>query len=166
MPYINFKPSTNEYLKLAVLPKGAGSENMSALSMLTPTQGLKGVKKFVLETVLNAGGKPCPPIILGIGNGGSADISMKLAKEALLRPINARHPDPKIADLEIELFEALNEIGIGPMGLGGKTTLLGINIEYGHCHTASLPVAVNVQCWASRRATAKVYPDGKVEYGT
>jgi fumarate hydratase subunit alpha len=165
MPYINFKSSENEYLELAVLPKGAGSENMSALKMLTPSQGIKGIKEFVLDTLVHAGGKPCPPVILGIGIGGSADISMKLAKEALLRPINQRHPDPQFGALEQELFEKLNEIGIGPMGLGGKTSLLGVNIEFAHCHTASHPVAVNVQCWAARRARAKIYPDDRIEYG-
>ncbi|WP_455392839.1 fumarate hydratase [[Eubacterium] cellulosolvens] len=165
MPYINFKPSNNEYLELVVMPKGAGSENMSALSMLTPAQGIKGIKKFVLDTLIHAGGKPCPPIILGVGIGGSADISIKLAKEALLRPIDQHHPDPQLAALEQELYEALNGIGIGPMGLGGKTTLLGINIEYAHCHTASHPVAVNIQCWAARRARAKIFPDSKIEYG-
>ena len=165
MPYLNFKTSDNSYLEIAVMPKGAGSENMSQLKMLTPAQGIKGIKEFVLDTLLHAGGKPCPPIILGVGIGGSADISMKLAKESLLRPVNQSHPDPQIAELERELYESLNEIGIGPMGLGGKTSLLGVNIEYAHCHTASHPVAVNIQCWAARRARAKIYPDGKIEYG-
>jgi fumarate hydratase subunit alpha len=165
MPYLNFKPSDNEYLELAVMPKGAGSENMSALRMLTPAQGIKGIKQFVLDTLLHAGGKPCPPIILGIGIGGSADISMKLAKEALMRPIDQYNDNPQIADLEKELYQALNGIGIGPMGLGGKTSLLGINIEYGYCHTASHPVAINVQCWAARRARANIYFDGNVKYG-
>ena len=165
MPYLNFKSSENEYLEIAVLPKGAGSENMSALKMLTPAHGIKGIKQFVLDTLVHASGKPCPPIILGIGIGGSADISMKLAKEALLRPINIRNTNSQIAELEEELYQTLNGIGIGPMGLGGKTSLLGINIEYGHCHTASHPVAINVQCWAARRARAKIYPDGKIEYG-
>ncbi len=164
MPYIKFKPSANEYLELVVMPKGAGSENMSALSMLTPAAGLNGIKQFVLDTLVNAGGKPCPPIILGVGIGGSADISMNLAKEALLRPIDQPNPDPQLAALEQELFDSLNQIGIGPMGLGGKTTLLGVNIEYAHCHTASHPVAVNIQCWAARRARARIYPDGKIEY--
>jgi fumarate hydratase subunit alpha len=165
MPYLNFKPSDNDYLEIAVMPKGAGSENMSQLKMLTPAQGIKGIKEFVLDTLVSAGGKPCPPIILGVGIGGSADISMKLAKESLLRPVNQRHTDPQIAELEAELYESLNDIGIGPMGLGGKTTLLGINIEYAHCHTASHPVAVNIQCWAARRARARIYPDGRIEYG-
>jgi fumarate hydratase subunit alpha len=166
MPYINFKPSKNDYLEIAVMPKGAGSENMSALKMLTPAQGIKGIKQFVLDTLVNASGKPCPPIILGIGIGGSADISIKLAKEALMRPIDKRHNDPEIAELEDELYQTLNSIGIGPMGLGGKTSLLGVNIEYGHCHTASHPVGINIQCWAARRARAKIHMDGRIEYST
>lgn len=166
MPYINFEPSDNKFLEIFVMPKGAGSENMSALKMLTPAQGIKGIKEFVLETLVHAGGKPCPPIILGIGIGGSADISMKLAKKALLRPINQPHPDPQFAALERELYESLNGIGIGPMGLGGKNTLLGVSIEYAHCHTASHPVAVNIQCWAARRARARIHSDDNIEYGT
>jgi fumarate hydratase subunit alpha len=164
MPYINYRFTENEYLEIFVLPKGAGSENMSSFKMLTPSQGIRGIKEFVLDTVVKAGGKPCPPIILGIGIGGSADISMEFAKEALLRPINRRHQDERIAELERELYNAINETGIGPMGLGGKTTLLGVNIEYASCHTASLPVAINVQCWAARRAKARIYPDARVEY--
>ena len=166
MPYINYKFSKNDYLEITVFPKGAGSENMSALAMLTPSQGIKGIKEFVLDTVVSAGGKPCPPIILGIGIGGSADIAMKLAKESLLRPIDERHKDDKIAALEEELLNALNLTGIGPMGLGGKTSVLGVSIEYAHCHTASFPVAINIQCWAARRATARIYSDGKLEYTT
>jgi fumarate hydratase subunit alpha len=99
-----------------------------------------------------------------VGIGGSADISMKLAKEALMRPIGSHNPDTEVAELEKELYEALNTIGVGPMGLGGKTTLLGINIEYAHCHTASHPVGINIQCWAARRAAARIFSDGKVEF--
>jgi fumarate hydratase subunit alpha len=166
MPYINYRFSDEDYLEIGVMPKGAGSENMSALSMLTPSQGVKGVKEFALNTVLNAGGKPCPPTIIGMGIGGSADISMKLAKEALVRPLDQKHSDPEIAELEQELFTELNSLGIGPMGLGGKTTLLGLNIEYAYCHTASLPVAINVQCWAARKAIARIHPDGSIEHLT
>lgn len=166
MPYINWKMGDQDYIEITVMTKGAGSENMSQLAMLTPSQGLKGVKEFVLATVLRAGGNPCPPMILGVGIGGSADICMKLAKEALLRPIDERHKDPDVAKLETELLEAINMLGIGPMGLGGKTSALGVNVEYGYCHTASLPVAVNVQCWAARRGTVKIYPDGKLEFPT
>lgn len=166
MPYINFRFSDDDYLEIAVMPKGAGSENMSALSMLLPSQGLKGIKEFALSTIMNAGGKPCPPTIIGMGIGGSADISMKLAKEALLRPINIRNTEPQIAELENELHEAINSLGIGPMGLGGKTTVLAVNIEYAHCHTASLPVAINLQCWAARKAVARIHDDGSIEHIT
>ncbi|UCC92263.1 MAG: fumarate hydratase [Thermoplasmata archaeon] len=164
MPYINMERTDGPYLEMTVMPKGAGSENMSAMAMLTPSQGLKGIKRFALDTLVKAGGKPCPPIIIGMGIGGSADISIHIAKEALLRPLGQRHEDPEIAALEEELFEALNGIGIGPMGLGGRNTLLGLNVEYAHCHTASLPVAINIQCWAARRCTARIYDDGRVEY--
>jgi fumarate hydratase subunit alpha len=166
MPYINYRFSDENYMEIAVMPKGAGSENMSAIAMLNPSQGLSGVLEFVLNTVLNAGGKPCPPTIIGMGLGGSADISMKLAKEALLRPINTRNSDPQIAELETRIYEALNTLGIGPMGLGGKTTVLGVNCEYAFCHTASLPVAVNVQCWAARRAVCRIHKDGTIEHIT
>ena len=164
MPYINYIPSKEPYLEMTVMPKGAGSENMSALAMLNPSQGVKGIKRFALDTLVAAGSKPCPPIIIGMGIGGSADISLHLAKESLLRPVDQHHHEPEVAALEKELFDALNGIGIGPMGLGGRNTLLGLNIEYAHCHTASLPVAINIQCWAARRATARVHPDGRVEY--
>jgi fumarate hydratase subunit alpha len=166
MPYINYQFSDNDYMEISVMPKGAGSENMSALTMLNPSQGLSGIKEFALNTILKAGGKPCPPTIIGMGIGGSADISMKLAKRALLRPVNQRNQDPQIAELENDLKGAINSLGIGPMGLGGKTTVLGVNIEYAFCHTASLPVAINLQCWAARRASARIYPDGRIEHTT
>jgi len=166
MPYVNFKVWDKDYLEITVMTKGAGSENMSQLAMLTPSQGVKGVKEFILNVVLKAGSNPCPPTILGVGIGGSSDIAAKLAKEALLRPINKPNEDAEIASMEKELKDALNDLGIGVMGLGGKTTVLGVNIEYAFCHTASLPVAVNVQCWAARRGTAQIFPDGKVKYPT
>lgn len=164
MPYINYSLSDADYIEIHVMPKGAGSENMSQMAMLNPSQGIDGIKQFALDTLLNAGSKPCPPVILGMGIGGSADISMKLAKKALLRPVTARHPEEQIAAIEEELLDALNDTGIGPMGMGGNTTVLGVNCEYAYCHTASHPVAINVQCWAARRASARIYPD-KVEYG-
>lgn len=166
LPYVVFHPSSADYTEITVMPKGAGSENMTALAMLTPSQGIKGVKKFILDTVVNAGGKPCPPTILGIGIGGTADEAMALSKKALLRPLDQRNADQSVAELECELYRALNLTGIGPMGLGGDTTTLGVNIEIAYCHTASLPVAVNLQCWAGRRATARIYADGRVEYLT
>ena len=166
MPYVNYTPIDADYIEITAMPKGAGSENMSRVAMLNPSDGLKGIKKFALDTVVGAGSKPCPPTIIGLGIGGSADISIKLAKMALLRPIDQRHTDPAVATLENELFEAFNALGIGVMGLGGKTTVLGVNAELGYCHTASLPVAINVQCWAGRRATARIYRDGRVEHLT
>jgi len=166
MPYINWKVGDQDHIEITVMTKGAGSENMSALAMLTPAAGLKGIKEFALNTVLKAGSNPCPPTIIGMGIGGSADIAMKLAKEALLRPIDRRHKDPEIAKLETELLESMNMLGIGPMGLGGKTTMLGLNIEYAYCHTASLPVAINVQCWAGRRGTVRIHKDGKLAFPT
>jgi len=166
MPYINWRIHDKDHIEITVMTKGAGSENMSQLAMLAPSQGLKGIKEFVLSTVLRAGSNPCPPTILGVGIGGSSDIAMKLAKEALLRPINERHKDPEIAKLETDLLEAINMLGIGPMGLGGKTTCLGLSIEYAYCHTASLPVGINVQCWSGRRGTVKIFPDGRTEYPT
>ena len=166
MPYVNYTPIDSEYIEITAMPKGAGSENMSKVAMLNPSEGINGIKKFALDTVVSAGSKPCPPTIIGLGIGGSADISIKLAKMALLRPIDQRHPDPTIATLEKEFFEAFNSLGIGVMGLGGKTTVLGVNVELGYCHTASLPVAINVQCWAGRKATARIYKDGRVEHLT
>ena len=163
MPYINWNLGVGEYIEVTVMPKGAGSENMSSLAMLTPGEGASAVKRFVVDQVIRAGAQPCPPTIIGIGMGGSADIALKLAKKALLRPIDQRHPDPDIADLEKELLKGVNMTGIGPMGLGGTYTSLGVNIEYAYCHTASLPVGINMQCWASRRATARIHKDGKVE---
>jgi fumarate hydratase subunit alpha len=166
VPYINWKLTSSDYLELTVMPKGAGSENMSSLAMLNPIEGLPALKKIVVETVVRAGAKPCPPIIVGVGIGGSADVALRLAKEALLRPIGQSHREDEIAGLEKELLEAINMTGIGPMGLGGKVTALGVNVEYAHCHAASLPVGVNIQCWAGRRATARIYENGEVEYLT
>ena len=153
-PFINFEFDENldGEIEITVFPKGAGSENMSALKMLTPAEGIKGIKNFILETVANAGGKPCPPILLGIGIGGTADLSLKLAKKALLRKIGERHKDEDIAKLEMELLEDINKLGIGAMGLGGNITALDVFVEVMGCHTASLPVGVCIQCWANRRA--------------
>ncbi len=166
MPYIYYEPGAGGCLEITVMPKGAGSENMSQLAMLNPSAGEKGIKEFALNTILRAGSNPCPPILVGMGIGGSADICMGLAKKALLRPVGSSNPDPDMARLEKELYAALNGIGIGPMGLGGKNTLLGFHIEHAFCHTASHPVAINIQCWAARKATARIHPDGKVEYLT
>lgn len=164
IPYINWNHIRGDHLEITAFPKGAGSENMSALSMIKPGEGLIGIKKFVLDVVIRAGGKSCPPNIVGVGIGGTCDLALKLAKRALLRPLNRYDPEPVIAQLEKDLLEAINLTGIGPMGLGGRTTALGVNVEYAHCHTASLPVGVNIQCWAARRATARIFRDGRVEF--
>ncbi len=163
LPHILWDFEPGNQIHITVLPKGSGSENMSALAMLSPSVGLQGVKEFVVETVKKAGGRPCPPIIVGVGIGGSADLVMNLAKRALLRPVGNRHPEPPIARLENELREAINATGIGPMGLGGKTTTLDVHIEVAHRHPASLPVGVVIQCWADRRASLVIHPDGSWE---
>lgn len=138
---------------LTVAPKGFGSENMSRLAMLKPADGVEGVKHFVVETVRLAGPNPCPPMVLGVGIGGSFDKVAALAKHALLRPLNQPNPDPYYAALEAELLEEINTLGIGPQGFGGKTTCLGLAIETAPTHVAGLPVAVNVSCHVTRRAT-------------
>jgi len=166
IPYINWEVTGGNNIEITVLPKGGGSENVCALGMITPGEGVRGLKKFVIDTVIKAGAKPCPPNILGVGIGGGADIAMKMAKKALLRPINKPNPNPELAQLEKELYEAANSTGIGPMGLGGKFTVLGVNVEYAHRHPASYPVAVAFQCWAARRATARINADGTVVYLT
>ena len=142
--------------RITVAPKGFGSENMSRLGMLKPADGVEGVKKFVVETVRLAGSNPCPPIVLGIGIGGSFDKAAFLAKHALLRPIDQPNSDPFYAQLEEELLEEINALGIGPQGFGGRTTCLGLSIETAPTHVAGLPVAVNVSCHVTRRASAQL----------
>ncbi len=137
---------------VTVVPKGFGSENMSRLAMLKPADGVEGVKQFVVETVRLAGPNPCPPVVLGIGIGGSFDKVAALAKHALLRPLDEPNPDPFYKALEDELLEAVNALGIGPQGFGGRTTCLGLAIETAPTHVAGLPVAVNVSCHVTRRA--------------
>jgi tartrate/fumarate subfamily iron-sulfur-dependent hydro-lyase alpha chain len=150
-------------LDIKCVPKGSGSENMSFLKMLVPADGVKAIKRFVLESVVGAGGKPCPPGIVGVGIGGSADLAMHLAKEAIARPVGTHNPDPDVARLERDLYDLLNETGVGPMGLGGDTTVLSVHVEEAHTHITLNPVAVNYQCWAARRATAHVSAEGTVE---
>lgn len=164
IPYIHWEVVPGDAIEITVLPKGGGSENVSALGMLNPSQGVSGLKKFVIDTVVNAGAKPCPPTILGVAVGGGADIAVNLAKMSLLKPLNQPNSDPELAKLEQELREAANSTGIGPMGLGGKITVLDVKVDYAYRHPASYPVAVVVQCWAARRASARIYSDGKVEY--
>ncbi|MBU2560434.1 fumarate hydratase, partial [archaeon] len=152
IPQIHWSTSDDGHTYITYMPKGAGSENASAAGMLKPSDG---VKDFVLDTVKKAGGKPCPPIIVGVGIGGAMDTSAMLAKRALLRTLDSRNPEEAYAKLEDELLKEINELGIGPMGLGGLTTALAVNVEYAACHTASLPVAVNIQCWAHRHHTMR-----------
>ena len=146
--YCNMVPG--DKVKITVAPKGFGSENMSRIAMLKPSDGLEGVKNFVLETVRMAGPNPCPPIVIGIGIGGSFDKAAYLAKKALIRPVNENNTDEFYGNLEKELLEEVNKIGIGPQGFGGKTTALALNIETYPTHIAGLPVAVNINCHATR----------------
>lgn len=148
--------TAGETLEITVAPKGAGSENMSRLAMLKPADGEAGVRRFVLETVRTAGANPCPPVIVGVGIGGSFDKAALLAKKALLRPLDVPNPDPYYAALEAQLLDEVNTLGIGPQGFGGRTTALGLSIEAAPTHVASLPVAVNMSCHATRRASARL----------
>lgn len=141
-------------VKITIAPKGAGSENMSELRMMTPSDGFEGVIQFVVDRIKKASGNPCPPVIVGIGLGGNFEQSAILSKKALLRPLGKRHPEPKLAELEMVLLEKINKLGIGPMGLGGRTTALDVHIEAMACHIASMPVAINLQCHASRHKSA------------
>jgi len=147
MPAIHVKPG--EKFTVTVLPKGAGAENMSRIAMLLPSQK-DLVEKFVVETVYLAGARPCPPVIIGVGIGGTFDGAAALAKEALLEPLDL------MTDFELQLLGAVNRLGIGPMGLGGDFTALAVKVKTAGCHTASMPVAVNIQCWANRHATVEV----------
>ncbi len=137
-------------LKIIMAPKGGGSENMSEVKMMKPSDGIEGVKEFVIDRVLRSGGKPCPPVIIGVGIGGTFEKCAMIAKQALLREVGKRHPNKFYADLELELLEKINRLGVGPQGLGGTTTALDVHVEVHPCHIASLPVAVNTQCHAAR----------------
>lgn len=141
-------------VKITLAPKGFGSENMSRIGMLKPSDGLEGVKNFIIETVKAAGPNPCPPMVVGVGIGGTFDKAAYLAKKALIRPINTSNKDEFYKELEIELLEKINKLGIGPQGFGGKTTALGLNIEAYPTHIAGLPVAVNINCHATRHKEA------------
>ena len=140
-------------IEITLAPKGFGSENMSAIKMLRPSDGVEGVKEFVLQAVEAAGPNPCPPIVVGVGIGGTFDKAASLAKRALLRDADSSHPDAFYADLEKELLEKINALGIGPQGFGGKTTALAVNIETFPTHIAGLPVAVNINCHVTRHQT-------------
>ncbi|MEA1922055.1 MAG: fumarate hydratase, partial [Pseudomonadota bacterium] len=141
-------------LKITVAPKGGGSENMSKVVMLKPADGVAGIKEQVVEWVRQAGGNPCPPTIVGVGIGGNFERSAMLAKEALLREIGSVNPDPELQSLEAELLEAVNNLGVGPQGLGGRVTSFAVHVKMLPCHIASLPLAINIQCHAARHKEA------------
>jgi fumarate hydratase subunit alpha len=143
-------------IKITVAPKGGGAENMSRLGMLTPAAGRAGIVDLVVRTVEEAGSNPCPPVIVGVGIGGTAERTLLLAKKALLRRVGEHNPDPEVAELEKELLERINGLGIGPMGYGGRTTALAVNVEVFPAHLASLPVAVNFNCHSSRHKEAVI----------
>ncbi|MCX5780811.1 MAG: fumarate hydratase [Firmicutes bacterium] len=145
-----------EGLRITLLPKGAGSENMGQLAMLKPSAGIEGVKEFILQVVREAGGNPCPPIIVGVGVGGNMEKAAQLAKQALLREVGQPNPRPDLADLEAEMLGRINSLGIGVMGIGGDTTALAVNIETYPTHIACLPVAVNLGCHSTRRITLEL----------
>ena len=151
MIYTEIVPGEN--LKITVGPKGFGSENMSAIRMFKPSAGLQGIKDFIIETVEAAGPNPCPPIVVGVGIGGTFDKAALLAKKAIMRPIDSCHPDPYYADLEKEMLEKINALGIGPQGFGGKTTAIGLNIETLPTHIAGMPCAININCHVTRHKT-------------
>ena len=159
IPPVDIELIDEDYIEITILPKGFGSENNNALKMALPAEGIDGIKDFVVQTVLNAKGKPCPPTVVGVGIGGTSDLCLKLAKKALLGKIGERNPDAQIAELEEEILEKINQSGIGPMGLGGKTTTLDVKILKAHTHTAGLPIGVCIQCWADRYATRKIYDE-------
>ncbi len=159
IPQINVELTNEPILELTVFPKGFGSENNNKLAMLLPGEGVNGIKKFFKKTIMSAGGKPCPPTVIGVGIGGSSDMVMKLAKKALLRPIDEKNPDPRLAELEDDLVSIANDTGIGPMGLGGNTTVLGVNVELADTHTAGFPIGICIQCWAARHATCILTDD-------
>jgi tartrate/fumarate subfamily iron-sulfur-dependent hydro-lyase alpha chain len=165
IPVIHYDFTKNsDVLNILFMPKGSGSENMSFMKMLIPADGVNGIKRFVLEHVVGAGAKPCPPTIVGVGIGGSSDLCMTLAKKASARPVGSKNPAPEYAALEKELFDAINKTGIGPQGLGGNTTALAVHIEAAWTHITCNPVAVNMQCWRAERRRAILTAEGKIEY--
>jgi fumarate hydratase subunit alpha len=162
-PHIVWEFEAGDSVHITLLPKGSGSENMSALGMLSPNAGFDGIKQFVVDVVKKADGRPCPPLVVGVGIGGNADLVMNLGKRALLRPVGHTHPEKHIAGLEKELLKMINATGVGPMGLGGTVTALDVHVEVAFRHPASLPVGVVIQCWADRRATMIIKKDGSWE---
>jgi len=166
VPQIVWELVPGDELHLTVLPKGGGSEYWCRLYTIRPIEGLNGVIRCALQTLKDAMGKPCPPVIVGIGIGGTTDLAMKLAKKAILRSLDDSHSNPKVAELEKKIFELANKLGIGPMGLGGDTTCLGVKIEVAARHPACYPVAIAIQCWAARRCSVIITKDGTVKFLT
>jgi len=160
IPWIHVEPVEGDRVTVHFMSKGGGSEAPSTLIMSTPLKGFENLKKGVIETVVRGGPLPCPPVIVGVAIGAGADIVMSLAKKALLRPIGERHPDPEAARLEEELLEAVNKIGLGPHGFGGKTTALDVKFDYSYRHPATFAIGIVVSCWATRRGTIVFEPDG------
>lgn len=161
--HIDFTPEPDT-LTIQMIPKGSGSENNSFLKMAIPAEGIAAIKEFVIDCVINAGGKTCPPTIVGVGLGGTSDLCVALAKRAATRPLGSRCADPEGAALEKELSDAVNRLGIGPQGLGGDSTAFAVHIELAATHITMNPIAVNMQCHSARRASATVTPDG-ITYG-
>jgi len=153
---LHYEIVPEDIFEIYLMPKGCGSENMSALRMLPPSSAIEGIKKFVIETVKKAGPNPCPPVIVGVGIGGDFEKAALISKKALFRELGHPHPDPKVAELEKEILKEINDLGIGPLGFGGKTTSLAVHIETCPCHIASLPVAVNIQCHSARVFKIKI----------
>lgn len=163
MPMVDVTWVEGDEIIVDVLPKGGGSENATAIFMLNPAEGIEKAKQCIMDHIAKVGAMSCPPIILGIGLGSPADLALRLAKRSLIRPLGLRHPDPGVAALEEEILAMVNRLGIGPMGLGGRTTALDVHIEYANRHPASYPVALAVQCWCDRRARLNIDAHGNVE---
>lgn len=163
IPTIHIELVPGSDLEIAIMPKGGGSSYVARLYSIPPVEGIKGMKRAILDAAFKAGPLPCPPVIFGVGVGGTEDLVMFLAKKALLRPLNQKNPDPKIAEIEEELKNKINSLGIGPMGLGGKTYALGVNIEWAHRHPATFLVGVSIGCWAMRRGILRINKDGEAE---
>ncbi len=161
---LDFEPDS-DVIRITMAPKGSGSENMSFLKMLNPSESRRGIVRYVLQCIFESGARPCPPMIVGVGLGGTSDVAMQLAKEAsTFRKIGSASGDADIAQLEKDLLKLINETGIGPQGLGGSTTALAVNIEWAHTHISHNPVAVNIQCWRGERAEAVISASGEVRY--
>jgi tartrate/fumarate subfamily iron-sulfur-dependent hydro-lyase alpha chain len=166
VPVVHFDFTAGaSHLDLLMMPKGSGSENWSFLKMLLPADGEPGIRRFILQCVADAGGKACPPLVVGVGLGGSSDQCVALAKQATTRPVGQRHPDPKVAAFEEDMLTRINQLGIGPQGLGGDVTALDVHVERAWTHNSMNPVAVNMQCWRGERRAARIgYADLSVDW--